>query len=91
VLGRCEFGAPIDSEVGDLTGALGGLEPPAERKFSYVRYDHRFTEDEEAEMRLVGRTDSVGLDNLLIVPSLIKFGERYAAASVLPQHLGLPA
>jgi hypothetical protein len=90
VLDRCEFGAEEDCEIGDLIRQGSGLEPLAERKFSYVRYDHRFTPEEEEEMRLVGKSDSIGLDNLLLVPSLIKVGERYAAASVRPQHLGLP-
>jgi uncharacterized protein len=88
-LGHCEFGAPIDMEVGDLIGESDGLGPRADRKFSYVRYDHRFTKDEEDEMRLVGRSDSIGMDNLLIVRPLIKFGKKYAEI-VRPEHLGLP-
>lgn len=89
-LGHCEFGAPIDMEIGDLISESDGLGSRAERKFSYVRYDHRFTTDEEDEMRLVGKSESIGMDNLLIVRPLIKFGKKYAEI-VRPEHLGLPA
>jgi uncharacterized protein len=89
VLGRCEFGAPVNIEIGDQTGLSDGLDALGERKFSYVRYDHRFTAEDEEGMRLVGKSDSIGLDNLLLVPSLMKIGQNYAKKNVRPEHLGL--
>lgn len=44
-VGHCRFGAPIDSEVGDLIGLADdpAHDPFAPRKFSYVRYDPQLT------------------------------------------------
>lgn len=86
VLGDCRHGAEIDSEVGSLTGA--GLLSDAEKKFSYVRYDRRFSSDEtDAFERATKKQFS--LDNLDLIPELKKFGEEYAAVNVKPEHLGL--
>ena len=86
VLGRCVFGDPIDSEIGALTGD-DGLLPLAERKFTYMRYNHRFTDEEEASLRADGTADPFALDNVKLIPALMKLGREYAA-NVKPEHFG---
>ncbi len=45
IVGRCRFGAPIDSEIGDLVDTSGECAhgPFAPKKFTYVRYDPELT------------------------------------------------
>ncbi len=88
-VGRCVFGDPIDSEIGPLTGNDGVL-PLAERKFTYVRYNHRFTPDEESTLRAGGAADPFALDNVRLIPALVELGKAYAM-QVQPEHLGLGA
>jgi hypothetical protein len=47
IVGRCRFGAPIDSEIGDLVDAVGECAhgPFAPKKFTYVRYDPQITRE----------------------------------------------
>jgi uncharacterized protein len=59
IVGRCRFGAPIDSEVGDfvLTDdalAAGGCAPFAPKKFTYMRYNPVITAEGLAELGLAG-------------------------------------
>ena len=86
VLGRCLHGADIDLEMGNLHGA--GLLTDSEKKFSYVRYDRRFTADETDAFEKATKKQ-FSLDNLDLIPELKKFGTDYAAANVRPEHLGL--
>jgi uncharacterized protein len=74
ILGHCKEGEPIDSEIGDLRGSAATA---AEKKFSYVRYDHLFTPD---ELELAKKTSKSGitLDNLMLIPFLRELGARYA-------------
>jgi patatin-like phospholipase/acyl hydrolase len=84
VLGDCRFGAPLDSEIGSLTGP--GLLGAGEKKFAYVRYDRFFPTEETAAMtRRTGQRFT--LDNVGLIPYLQEVGAEYATASVRREHL----
>ena len=87
VLGDCRFGASVDLEQGELRGP--GLLADAEKKVSYVRYDRAFSATETAAFERATRKQ-FSLDNLDLIPDLIRLGEDYARAHVRPFHLGLP-
>ena len=87
VFGDCVFGDELDSELGDLHGP--GLFAPAEKKFTYVRYNREFKADETAELaRATGL--KFDLDNLGLIPFLKNAGRAYAAESVKRGHLFPP-
>lgn len=81
-VGRCLFGAKIDSEIGDLVIARD--EKDHGRAFTYVRYDRQFQEEELVHD---GKPVVLGLDNLLSVPFLNEQGKRYASENVRLEHL----
>jgi len=83
VLGECRYGAAIDMEIGDLMGP--GLLSTAEKKFSYLRYDRAFTAKETADLEAQTGQD-FSLDNLELMPVLMRLGEEYADAHVRPEH-----
>lgn len=86
VLGECVHGGAVDAELGEMRG--DGLLAAGEKKFSYLRYDRRFTAAETAEIeRSTGMKFS--LDNLLLIPELLRLGEEYAAGAVRADDLGL--
>jgi len=83
VLGRCDYGDTIDTEVGALAGA--GILSESEKKFSYVRYNREFTATETAALlRDTGQRFS--LDNLALIPYLQQVGREYAASAVAARH-----
>ncbi|HEY0257110.1 MAG TPA: patatin-like phospholipase family protein [Candidatus Methylacidiphilales bacterium] len=82
VMGRCLFGQPIDKEAGDL---ISGEAPAEAKKFSYVRYDHSFTEDELAFA--AGSCGGLAINNVRAIPFLSALGERYAGENVRIEHL----
>jgi hypothetical protein len=87
VLGRCDFGAPIDSEVETLSPS--GLFSPAEKKFSYLRYNRLFLPLEIADIEK--RTGQpFQLDNIGLLEELIQLGTAYADANVRPDHFFPP-
>lgn len=82
VLGECRFGAPIDSEIGDLI-PMNGL---SERKqFSYVRYNRFYPTDEVREIS--AKYGPLALDNLRLIPLLQEVGRAYAQEHVKIEHL----
>ena len=84
VLGECRFGAPLDSEIGSLTGP--GVLGAGEKKFAYVRYNRFFpAEETEAMTRRTGQRFT--LDNVGLIPYLQEVGGEYANASVHREHL----
>jgi hypothetical protein len=84
VMGRCLHGERINREVGDLMGAEAGPAGP-DRKFSYVRYDHRFGGTElDAARKAYG---PITLNNLRTVPYLGELGKEYARQNVKIDHL----
>jgi patatin-like phospholipase/acyl hydrolase len=84
IIGSCVFGDPIDSEIGDL---IQREEEHAgeEKKFSYVRYDHRFMDEEVASAeKQYGR---FSLSNTRMIPFLAEIGKNYAERNVRIEHL----
>ena len=86
MLGECVHGTDVDAELGEMRG--DGLLSTAEKKFSYLRYDRRFTANETKEIeRSTGMKFS--LDNLKLIPELIRLGEEYAASAVRAEDLAI--
>jgi uncharacterized protein len=84
ILGDCRFGAPLDSEIGDLVGST--VLRREEKKFAYVRYNRLFPADETAAM--TARTgQEFTIDNVALIPYLCEVGAAYAAEAVQPRHL----
>lgn len=81
VLGRCRFGAPIDRELGDLTTA----DPSLPRRFSYVRYNHTYA-NEEVEAACREQRCAWALDALPLIPMIRAAGARYARDNVRLAH-----
>jgi hypothetical protein len=78
-IGYCREGEPIDSEVGDFRNV-----PPAEipnRKFTYMRYDHAFSDGEIEKAKQYGKS-GLSLDNLRLIPFLQEIGNEYAGQHV---------
>jgi uncharacterized protein len=88
VLGECRFGAPLDSELGDLQGPtiLGA----AEKRFAYVRYNREFRSEETAALQRTTR-QRFTLDNLALIPYLTECGRAYAEQSVRREHFFPPS
>lgn len=83
LLGEVRFGAPLDSELGELTS---GLLTGGEKKFAYARYNRQFTSDETAA--LFERThQAFTLDNIGLIPYLQQTGRDYAVDAVRREHL----
>jgi len=80
LLGRCLYGAPIDSELGDQKDCA--LFQP--RLCAYARYDRVFGSEEVSDRRIGNR---LGLDNLRAMPFLRDAGLAYAAEAVRAEHL----
>ena len=81
VNGRCLFGEPIDSELGDLTA-----EQSPNKKFTYIRYNHTFTQEDLSTDPITAKT-GLPLDNIQIIPFLNQFGTQYAKTNVQLDHL----
>ncbi len=84
VLGECLAGGEIDRELKSLMPS--GLLAPAEKKFTYLRYDQAFT---VAEIEKIEQDTQLkfGLDNLGLIEPLRALGRAYAAKHVEPAHL----
>jgi len=89
VLGKCDFGEPIDGELQDLVPEAEGLGPLENRRFRYVRYEHHFRPEEVELMRATRKNDPLAMDNLKLIPVLTGIGRRFAESSVRAAHLGL--
>ena len=83
LLGEVRFGAPLDSELGDLTS---GLLAGAEKKFAYARYNRQFTRDETSAL-FEGTHQAFALDNIGLIPYLQQIGRDYATDAVRREHL----
>jgi len=83
VIGQCRYGDEIDSEVGDLVAEHSGSQS-RDKKFSYIRYDHRFSTD---ELVSVFKTHgALTLNNLRTMPFLAELGATYAEKYVKLEH-----
>jgi patatin-like phospholipase/acyl hydrolase len=81
-LGKCLFGEPLDSEIGDLVGGAS----PAAPWFSYVRYNRSYKAE---ALRELNRHDPhvSQLDAVKAIPRLQELGMAYAAEHVKIEHL----
>jgi uncharacterized protein len=78
-IGRCVFGAEIDSEIGDLTVPSHSHEGDLGRRFVYARYDPDLTDGGLRNMgldHLTGRRFAI--DAVSQMPALKVIGEEYA-------------
>ena len=82
--GLCLHGAELDRELGDLIPK--SAEAGAHRPFSYVRYNHRYS-DAEVAAALAQAGGKWDLANLGLIPTAAAAGSAYAAAHVHPDHL----
>lgn len=84
VFGRCRHGAPIDREVGDLTGGQGLLK---DRLFSYVRYNADLSRPGLDELGLhdVVPEQVQRLDSVAHIGDLRRVGQA-VAGDVVPEH-----
>jgi uncharacterized protein len=89
VFGDCLAGELVNREIYDLRGPGPDLLAPAEKKFSYVRYNTRL----RTRLDTPGASASVNafdLDNLELIPLLKEKGGAFAAAAVKREHLFPP-
>ena len=85
VLGKCLVGNSLDREIGSLVESPTATMEP--KHFTYMRYDHDFTEEEQADYRR--RTESRApfpLDGLKGIPILQEIGARVAEEQVEIDH-----
>ena len=97
-VGRCVYGAPIDSEVGDLVprrgeGRDGRPVPLSEdlgRAFLYARYNAELSEEWLGARGLgkINPADVAMLDSVEHIPDLVRVG-RALAREVRPEHFAL--
>ena len=97
IVGRCRFGAPIDTEIGDLVQEGDALAsdragPFRERKFTYLRYNPIVTRDGLAELGLSGiQPEHVqALDSPNYLAELMEVGRAYAQRVDLAQFGAFP-
>lgn len=97
VVGRCRFGDPLDTELGDMVhrnGALAsdGAGPFGARKFTYLRYNPVVTREGLAELGLSGiRPEHVQeMDSPNYLAELIQVGSAYAQRVDLSQFGTFP-
>jgi hypothetical protein len=83
-IGQCQWGEPINSEVGDLMESAA--ETVSRKKFLYCRYNHEFT---PAEVRnaLDSGMQLDAIDNLKSIPFYEKFGDTFSRNNVKLEHL----
>lgn len=83
IQGACRFGAPIDSEVGNLIQQNNGR-PKA---FTYLRYNYRYS-DTEVKPVLARLKCEWELDSLRLIPFVRERGAAYAQTAVQTGHFG---
>jgi uncharacterized protein len=81
-LGKCLYGEPLDSEIGELIGTC----PPAEPWFGYIRYNHTYKAGELEDL-LIRSPQLAALDAIQAIPLLQEVGQAYATAHVNLEHL----
>jgi hypothetical protein len=81
-LGKCLYGEPLDSEIGELVNTR----LPADPWFGYVRYNHSYKAAELEEL-LIRSPRLASLDAIQAIPVLQEVGSTYAQLSVQLEHL----
>jgi hypothetical protein len=97
LIGRCRFGDPIDTEIGDVIHtdeavARNGGGPFAPKKFTYLRYNPLVTHEGLAELGLSGiRPEQVQeMDSPDHLAELVAVGRAYARKLDLAQFGAFP-
>jgi patatin-like phospholipase/acyl hydrolase len=97
ILGRCRFGDPIDSEIGDLIQsdeafARDGGGPFGPKKFTYVRYDPNLTVEGLAALGLpqILPEHVQAMDSPDHLAELVAVGKSYASKLDLAQFGAFP-
>jgi hypothetical protein len=72
-MGKCLFGAPIDSEVGDMIGEDG-----LPKMFSYVRYNQSYKAEDILKLEAQYGSKITHLDSVESIPALTEIGQEYA-------------
>ena len=83
-LGYCRVGEEIDSELGDFRDI--DANEAKQRKFTYLRYDHAFTDAEMEQARKQSKA-GISLDNISLIPFLQQIGTAYADEHVKSDNL----
>jgi hypothetical protein len=81
--GRCQFGEPLDSEIGTLIADEMNAGLPT--RFLYSRYNHNLTPEEVTEGLRIANFFSV--DNLQAIQFLQRLGQEFAEKNVRIEHL----
>ena len=81
-LGKCLYGEPLDSEIGDLVDD----KLPGNRWFSYVRYNKSYKAKMLNEI-LLQYPNLAALDAIQAIPALEEVGRAYATEHVKLEHL----
>jgi uncharacterized protein len=81
--GRCQWGEPIDTEVGDMIASE--FKESDHRRFLYCRYNHNLTPEEMKEVETV--PDFFSVDSLTGIPFWQKLGTAFAEKNVQIEHL----
>ena len=81
-MGKCLFGAPIDSEVGDMRPEDG-----LPKMFSYVRYNKEYRAKDIFDLEIKYGKSITKMDAITIIPALREIGQEYAEENVRLEHL----
>ena len=86
VFGRCLSGDPLDSEISDLIGARGPLEPA--RLFTYVRYNATLSREglDALGLDAIDPKAVQSLDSVEHMQDLQRIGKAVAERNVRPEH-----
>lgn len=87
-LGDCRYGAPIDSEYGDMVSAPGMSNWTGAKLFTYMRYDPDVSAAGLSSLGL-GEIDCAHvqlMDSVQFIPEIQRVGKTYAAQRVSPTH-----
>jgi hypothetical protein len=83
-IGFCRCGEPVDSELGHFRDVTP--REAAQRKFTYVRYDHVYSASDFEEAKRYGK-GGISLDNVRLIPFLQQIGSEYAVKHVNAEDL----
>jgi len=81
--GRCQWGEPIDTEVGDMIASE--FKESDHRRFLYSRYNHNLTAEELKQVEHI--PDFFSVDSLAHIPFWQTLGAAFAEKNVQIEHL----
>ena len=85
VFGECLAGEPIDQEVNDMIGSVGGVE---QKLFTYLRYDSKLTKEGLSKLGLpnIDLAQVQRIDSVDSIDDLYAIGEAIADHQMKPEH-----